>query len=148
MAVAIAGSLDSTFARWLWERHGERALIDPAAADTVFSLVELPATKESARVTLIVEAVGRAGAAQSTYLAGTQRLTRALFHLLPLPEAKAIADNIVSVDLPALLRLRNPPPVPRGMVLDHRQRDEARKSLSAYPGKADTRLLAAWLEGP
>jgi len=145
-ATAIAAALDYVFAQWLWERFGERALVDPAAAEAVFSLLEVPALEDSARVTLIVDAVGRAGSAQSTYLAGTRRLTRALFRLLP--DAKTIADNLVTVDLPALLRLRSLPPVPRSMVLDDKERDAAKKSLAAYSGKADVQPLEAWLAGP
>ncbi len=146
-AKAIApAALDFVFAQWIWVRYGERALVDPAAADALFSLLELPALDDSARVTLIVDAVGRAGSAQSTYLAGTRRLARALFRLLP--QAKGLADNLVTVDLPALLRLRNAPPLPRSMVLDDAERDAARKLLGAYSGKADVRPLETWLEGP
>lgn len=147
-AKANAGALDFVFAIWLWARHGERALVDPATADAVFSLLELPELGESARVTLVVEAVGRAGSAQSTYLAGTRRLTRALFKLLAVPAAKGMADNVVAVDLPALLRLHNPPPVPTSLLLDDAEREAARRRLQAYSGKADARPLAAWLEGP
>lgn len=147
-AKAIPAAIDFVFVQWLWARQGERALVDPAAADAVFSLLELPEVGDSARVMLIVEAVGRAGSAQKTYIAGTRRLTRALFALLALPAAKGVADNAVTVDLPALLRLNNPPPVPRSLVLDDKQRDAARKSVEAYPGGADTKPLMAWLDGP
>ena len=99
-----------------------------------------------AEVVLDGGSVGRAGSAQSTYLAGTRRLARALFRLLP--QSTGLADNLVTVDLPALLRLRNAPPLPRSMVLDDPERDAARKSLGAYSGKADVRPLEAWLEGP
>lgn len=147
-AKPIAKRLDFVFARWLWERHGERALVDPGAADAVFSLLELPELGDSARAMLVVEAVGRAASAQSTYIAGTRRLTRALFRLLALPEAKGLSENIVRIDLPALLRLRDPPPVPRRFLLDDLERDEARKALRAYSGTADAKPLAAWLDGP
>jgi hypothetical protein len=147
-AKAIAKDLDFVFMRWLWERHGERALAGAAAADAVFSLLEVPALGDSARATLIAEAVGRAAAAPLTYFAGTRRLTRALFRVIAMPEAKGASENIVGTYLPSLLHLDSPPPVPAGTVLEDAEREEARKALGAYSGRMDTAPLKAWLDGP
>ena len=147
-AKGIAKDLDFVFMRWLWERHGERALVDPAAADAVFSLLELPALGDSARATLIAEAVGRCAASPLTYLAGTKRLVRALFQLLAVPEAKGTSENVVGTYLPALIHLDSPPPVPAGALLEDAERKSAHKALAAYSGRMDAAPLKAWLDGP
>lgn len=147
-AKSIAKDLDFVFMRWLWERYGERALVEAAAADAVFSLLEVPALGDSARATLIAEGVGRTAAAPLTYVLGTRRLIRALFRVLAIPEAKGASDNVVGTYLPSLLHLDNPPPVRAGVVLEDAERAEAQKSLGKYSGRADAAPLKAWLEGP
>ena len=148
LAKTAPESLDFAFAQWLWARHGARALVEQQAAEAVFSLLELPGLPGSARVTLLVDAVGAASAAPGTTLVGSRRLVRALFKLLALPDAQPVAENAVSVDLPLLLRLHDPPLVPRSLLLSDAERDEARKLLEAWQGKADKSALRAWLGQP
>lgn len=132
-------------ASYVWERHREQALREPQAFDTIVSLIEEPSCDRIARLTLF-NAVEEVQAGESP--PHVRRVVRAMFHLLALPEASDMHDNLVETYIPNVLGLvggATKTTAAQVFAGDPKARTAATAAVRAYKGRADATAVRAWL---
>jgi len=147
LAGARAGCRTASYVApgYIWERHRDAAMRDPATFDAIVSLVEEPACSPIARATLF-DAVQSALGGES--LPHRRRLVRAMFRLLEMPEAIDLHDNLVGVYLPSALGLTagtKPLAVAAVFGSDAAARTAAASALRNYKGPSDASSLRVWI---
>lgn len=146
-AKPMAPELGELFADYLWARYGAEAMADPGEFELVARLLEEPGLNQMARTTLVMTLPTSVLAQEPPASRQLNRLALAFFHLLAMPEARKLHDNIVGTYLPNLLDLPGGTPRPSSSVFHDSpgERTRAEKALAAYKGSESVEPLVMWI---
>ena len=151
LAQPSAGSLDYVFAEYVVAKFDDSLLQDIDAFRLLMKFIENPTLSTVARSTLLTSVYHKLIAFDPAPMPYVQALTVTMFHLVALPQASALHDNILQVYLPNLLGLSGggPPRKKAGDVFRGipEERQKAERALQAYRGKVPADALMRWLRG-
>lgn len=147
LAEPSAPSLQNLFGEYLTAKYAGTLLGNAAEFSALLRFVENPDLSPVARTTLLDFATSEIGEARAPSPQALRALVNTLFHLVAMPEAQALHDNVIGVYLPAVLRWNGshysvgtaevfPAPADRA---------RAEATLNNYHGAASTEALKAWL---
>lgn len=147
LARQVAPQLGFLFADYLWARYGGGALADEKNFDPIADLLEQPSLSALARGTLVPMLVAAVTSPEPPPAKQVSRLAVAFFHLLSMPEAQALHDNLVGTYLPALLDVGEPHARrPADVFHDYPgELARARAAVQGYKGSQPAAPLLAWL---
>jgi len=143
----VSGQLGGLFADYLWARYEPVAMARIDQFELIAAFLEDPALNRLARDTLVMTLSTAVDGPEPPAVKHISRLAIAMFHLLAMPEAKDLHDNLVGTHLPNLLDITNKDARPASQVFEDHPGERARafQSVSAYHGSEPTAALLAWL---
>jgi hypothetical protein len=132
---------------YLWERYGIAALADVSKFETVAALLEEPKLSGTARNTLLMTVSSAVRGHEPPKTKHVSRLAVAMFHLLAMPEAKDLHDNLVGTHIPNLLGLQHGGDRTADQVFEDHPAEKARalQAVQSYKGAQPTAPLLDWL---
>lgn len=142
-------SLNYVFAEYVTSKFDTSLLKDVDQFGVLMRFLEDPALPIVARSTLLTNIVSRVIAADPAPMPYVQALTVTMFHLVALPDALPLRDNIFEVYLPGLLGLSSGGVTKKKAVDVFRgipeERQKAEGVLQKYRGEAAADALMRWL---
>lgn len=142
-----AAAVQHLFADYLWAHYEAVAMASIEKFELVAGFLEEPALHRLARATLLMTLATAVQAPEPPALKHVSRLAIAMFHLLALPEAGDLHDNLVGTHLPNLLDITNKDARPPSEVFEDHPAERARaiQIVGAYHGGEPSAPLLAWL---
>jgi hypothetical protein len=141
-----AGALGNLWADYLWARYGTEALDDVSIFTVIADALEWPELATVARSTLLMTIPDSVLAQEPPATKSIDRLAAAMVHILSLPSASALHENIVGTFLPNLVDAENPQSRSPASVFAHHPQELARlrQIAKAHAGDEEAKAFVAW----
>lgn len=148
LAEASAASLDYIFAEYVAAKLADSLLGDAGVFESLMRFIENPSLSIIARSALLTFVYSKVTAQDPAPKPYGQKLVVMMFHLIALPQASALHNNIISVYLPNLLGLSGGATRKKAEDLFQEipgERQKLERILQEYRGEASTDALVKWL---
>lgn len=148
LAEPSAASLDYIFAEYVAAKLADSLLGDVGIFEALMKFIENPSLSGPTRSALLTFVYSKVTAQDPAPKPYGQKLAVMMFHLIALPQASALHNNIISVFLPNLLGLRGGATRKKAEALFQEipvERQKAERILREYRGEASTNALMKWL---